>query len=236
VARRATLSVRRPRHLLPQIVAGRPADAAPGLGYLTGKGLGRGSFAPRIPRRLRRGALGRLPGAVSSPRLHGLPPPGGGPHEVGALPAPQLLERLLHGRVDVKPAIVRFDRDLAHFADGSAARVDLVVWCGACPYFPFLGPPSEPAVNPVLGVFAAADLAFLGLAEPIAGSPAALAELQARWVALGLAGEYVLPEEGVADGRSYSSPKLERVEQFEYAREVERELRAGRRRSRKRVG
>jgi dimethylaniline monooxygenase (N-oxide forming) len=234
VARSTVLAVRRPRYLLPQIALGRPLDAVPGRDYLRGKTLGRGSLSIALPRRLRGWLLGPLYAAVSSPALHGLPAvAGGAPIEAGALPAPQLLERLLHGRVEIRPAITRLDGEMVHFADGSAARAELIVWTGGQPQFPFLRPGPGGAAEPLLGVFAAPDLAFLGLVEPGAGSPTAIAELQAGWVAAHLTGEYALPSRG-GNGPVRPAPRLRLVEQFEYARDVEREMRAGRRRARSR--
>ncbi|HEX2393431.1 MAG TPA: NAD(P)-binding protein [Solirubrobacterales bacterium] len=233
-ARSTVLAVRRPRFLLPQIALGRPLDAVPGLDHLRGRALGRGRLSFSLPRRLRGRLLRSLHAAVSSPALHGLPAVPGAPTEAGAAAAPQLLERLLHGRVEIRPAIARLDGELVHFSDGSAARAELIVWTGSRPRFPFLHLGPADTADPLLSVFAAPDLAFLGLVEPVAGSPTAVAELQAGWVAAGLAGDYALPSRR-GGGPVRPAPRLRPVEQFEYARDVEREMRAGRRRARSRA-
>jgi hypothetical protein len=219
---------------LPPIAVGRPLDAVPGLDYLRGKGTSRRGFSTPLPRHLRRLLLEAMHAVLVPPGLHGLQAPATPAAKTGMPPAPQLLERLLHGQVDVRPTISRLDGELVHFADGSAARADLIVWCGSRPGFPFLRSASERATDPLLGVFAAPDLAFLGLVEPVAGSPTAVAELQAAWVAAALTGEYSPGNVGGRADAVCPAPRLMRVEQFEYARDLEREMRAGRRRPRSR--
>jgi len=234
VARSTLLSLNRPLYLLPQIAAGRPLDSVPGLDYLRGKAVSWGGLSAPLSRRLRRRALEALHSVIAPPELYGLVRRDVPPAEARMLPAPQLLERLLHGRVDVRAALTRLDGELVHFADGSAASVDLIVWCGSRPRFPFLPPASERATEPLLGVFASPDLAFFGLVEPVAGSPTAIAELQAAWAARALIGDYALPDVDRGAGACPGS-RLMRVGQFEYARDVEREMNAGHRRARLRV-
>ncbi len=190
VARSTRLAIRRAPYLLPQVVLGRPLDRSPGLPCLRGRGIGRGRLAARLPRRLRERLLAAWYRAWTSPALHGLPAPGGAPGEVGAVPAAALLERLLHGRIEVRPAIERLAGDRALFADGSDAAADLIVWCDGPRRIPFLPPSAQPPArgpdhDPLLDVFSAAapNLAFLGPLEPLAGSPARLAEAQAQLVA-----------------------------------------------------
>jgi cation diffusion facilitator CzcD-associated flavoprotein CzcO len=232
VARSTFLSIRRPRYPLPQVVLGRPVDAIPAVDYLRGKALGRGAVSQTLPRPLRRAALRALHGRVVSTRCYGLPQPQQPLDVAGAIVAPQLLERLLHGRIAVKSGLARLDGEQVVFDDGSAARADLIVWSGEQPHYPFLDGAdlAAPGGEPLHGVFAAPDLAFLGLVEPVAGSPTAVAELQAAWVAARLAGEYTLPT-AAAGKAAPLRLRLQRVEEHEYRRRVEREMRAGRRRA-----
>lgn len=195
VARSTRLSIRRAPYLLPQIVLGRPLDRSPGLSYLFGKGLGRGRFTARLPRRLRQRLLAAWFRAWTSPELHGLPFPAGAPDEVGAVPAAPLLERLLHGRIEVRPAIERLAGDRVRFVDGSGATADLIVWCDGPRRVSFLPQWAQPRAggrdrDPLRHVFSAAvrNLAFLGPLDPLAGPPARLAEAQAKLVAARLEG------------------------------------------------
>lgn len=233
VARSISFSIRRPRYPLPQVVLGRPLDDLPGLDYLRGRPLGRGAASMVLPRPVRQGALRVLYGRFVSPRTYGLPEPREPLAEAGAMMAPQLLERLLHGRIDVKPALTRLDGDQVVFADGSAARADLLVWSGNRPHHPFLAEAdlTTSGDEPLLGTLAAPDLFFLGLVEPVAGSPTAVAEVQAGWLAAQLAGEYASARED-GFGSAPCRPRLKRVDQHEYCRRVKREVRAGRRRAR----
>ncbi|HXR60362.1 MAG TPA: NAD(P)-binding protein [Solirubrobacterales bacterium] len=233
VACSTSFSTRRPRYPLPQVVLGRPLDDLPGLDYLRGRPIGRGAASTALPRPVRQGALRALYGRFISPRSYGLPEPREPLADAGAMLAPQLLERLLHGRIDVKPAVTRLAGDQVVFADGSAARADLVVWFGNRPHYPFLAEVdlTSSGGEPLLGACAGPDLFFLGLVEPVAGSPTAVAEVQASWLAAQLAGEYASPRPA-GPGTAPRGLRLKRVEQHEYRRQVEREVRAGRRRAR----
>jgi dimethylaniline monooxygenase (N-oxide forming) len=195
VARSTRLSIRRAPYMLPQIVLGRPLDRSPGLPYLLGRGLGRGRAVVRLPRRLRQRLLGAWYRAWASPELHGLPAPAGPPDEVGAVPAAALLERLLHGRIEVRPAIERLAGDRVRFVDGSSAAAELIVWCDGARRVPFLPRWAQPPAgrrddDSSLHVFSEAvpNLAFLGPLDPLLGPPARLAEAQGRRVAAHLTG------------------------------------------------
>jgi cation diffusion facilitator CzcD-associated flavoprotein CzcO len=189
-ARSTRLSIRRAPHILPQIVLGRPLDRSPGRAYLLGKGLGRGRFTARLPRRLRRRLLNAWYRAWTAPELHGLPSPAGPPGEIEAVPAAPLLERLLHGRIEIRPAIERLAGDRVRFADGRSAAADLIVWCDGARRVSFLPQSAQPRArrqddDPFFDVFSAAvpNLAFLGPLDPLGSPPAWLAEAQAKRVA-----------------------------------------------------
>lgn len=236
-ARSAHISLRGPHYLLPQIVLGRPYDQLPGLPYLLGKG--------GLPRWLRRRMLEAGHRALLSLPLHGLPAPREPPGEAEVAVAPALLERLLHGRIGVRPAIARLEGDHVRFADGSRAKANLIVWCGESrTEFPFLPAGLTPARDGPLELFwdvfplGEPGLAFVGLVDPI-GSPTRIAECQGEWVAAYLSRRYALPSEramrrsierraGDRDHQFSSSGRAPVVEQYDYLRHVNRERSKGR--------
>lgn len=256
VARGTCLSVRRGAHVLPKVMWRWPYDAVPGLEFALGRGIGWRRLGFQLPWHLRQRWLefGHWM-TTGSMALYGLPKPR---HHFGSTHptiSPRLLDRLLHGEVEPKPPIARFDGDLVHFADGSAARADLVVWCtGYEIEFPFLepgligvGPDNE--VDLYWNVFAPGlpDLAFVGLLQPAAGSTMQISELQAGWVADHFAGAYALPsrrrmESEVARRRRLAAARTVasarhtvQVEQFDLAWRLRRELHQGRQRTRTEV-
>jgi hypothetical protein len=251
-SRSTHLSVRRAEHVVPLTVLGRPYDQLPGVDYLLGKGIGRGRFSFQLPWGPRQLALTAVHRAWFSPKLYGLPRPrrvlGAGPPVV----APQLLERLLHGRIGVKPAIERLEGDRVRFSDGSSVEADTIVWCtGRDLAFPFLPPELTPVRDRRMDLFwsvfpnAVSGLAFVGLVEPTAGSIMQIAEAQAKWVAAYLGGRYALPREDRMRKQVERRMRLAKrrqasmgrggmqLEQFDYVWRLEREMRRGRRRVRR---
>ncbi|HEY5709842.1 MAG TPA: NAD(P)-binding domain-containing protein [Solirubrobacterales bacterium] len=252
-ARNTYLSVRRGAHILPKTMWRWTYDQVPGLEYALGRGIGIGRFGFQLPWRLRQWWLGwghRL--SVGRMGLYGLPAP---EHDFGATHptiSPRLLNRLSNGEVEPRPAIERLDGELVHFTDGSAARADLIIWCtGYGIGFPFLGPTLAPVsgqneVEMYWNVFSpdVPGLAFVGLLQPAAGSTMQISEIQGKWVASYLSGEYALPSKAemrrsIARQRQRDSRRLVastrhtvQVEQFDFAWRLRRELRRGRRRAR----
>jgi len=193
VARSTHISLLRPHYVLPRIVLGRPYDQLPGLPYLLGRG--------GLPRRLRRRMLAAGHGALLSLPLHGLPAPGDSQGDAEITVAPSLLERLLHGRIHVRPAIARLEGDHVRFADGSRAKADLIVWgTERRTEFPFLPPELAPAGEGRPELFRdvfppdGPCLAFVGRIKPI-GSPTRIAERQSEWIAAHLSRRYALPSQ-----------------------------------------
>jgi hypothetical protein len=252
-ARRTYLSLRRGAHVLPKAMWRWSYDQVPGLEHALGKGFGVGGFGLQVPWSLRQrwNAIGhRL--TVGRMGAYGLPEPHRPFGAVHPTISPRLLDCLLQGDVDPKPAIARLDGELVHFADGSAAPADVIVWCtGYEIEFPFLERELAPVgagneVGMYWNVFSprAPNLAFVGLLQPAAGSTMQISELQGRWVAAYLAGEYALPpreemeaeiarQRRIASRRVVDSPRhTVQVEQFDFAWRLRRELRRGRRRAR----
>ena len=130
---------------------------------------------------------------------YGLPEPDHDVLDAHPTVSDDLLTRLGHGDITVKPNIDRFEGSKVFFTDGTAVEADVVVYCtGYRISFPFLDekivatednhvdlyrrvvPPGHPG------------LYFIGLVQPL-GAIMPLAEAQAHWVAELLTGEVTLP-------------------------------------------
>jgi hypothetical protein len=132
---------------------------------------------------------------------YGLPKPD---HNIGqAHPtiSDDLLVRLGHGDITVKPNIDRLDGDTVHFVDGTAEQIDAIVYCtGYKITFPFLDPSLIDAKDNEISLFhrvvdpAHAGLYFIGLVQPL-GAIMPLAEAQSEWVADLLEGRATLPSD-----------------------------------------
>jgi len=134
------------------------------------------------------------------PADFGLPEPD---HKLGqAHPtiSSDLLGRIGHGRVKVKPNIERLEGDCVRFADGSVERIEKIVYCtGYKISFPFFDPGLlEPSGDNRIDLYRRVvhpdleGLYFIGLIQPLyAIMP--LAELQSEWIADVLEGVVTLP-------------------------------------------
>ena len=187
-ARETYLAMRRGAWVLPKYLFGMPTD------HLTDSPLARG------PLRIQKlGMRTMLRIAVGKMTDYGLPQPDHDVLEAHPTVSDDLLSRLGHGDITVKPTISRFDGSTVVFADGSSVEADVVVYCtGYKVTFPFLDE----------GVLAADDnhvdlyrrvvppdrpgLWFIGLVQPL-GAVMPLAEAQAHWVADLIAGRVSLP-------------------------------------------
>jgi len=183
------LAMRRGAHVMPKFIGGVPLDQlAP-------------SWANRLPFAFTRPLLMREVKRVQGPmESYGLPKPD---HKLGqAHPtvSADLLDRIGHGRITVKPNIERIDGSTVHFIDGTSAGIDTIVWCtGYRITFPFLDddvmgtagnhvPLYRRVVHPERP-----GLYFIGLVQPL-GAIMPIAERQAEWVADLFEGTAALPE------------------------------------------
>jgi hypothetical protein len=188
VAAETYLTMRRGAHIIPKYVLGVPTDR------LTDSPLARG---PVKLQQLSMAALVRM--AAGKVTDYGLPAPDHQILHAHPTVSQDLLSRLGHGDITVKPNIDRFEGSKVFFTDGSVAEVDLVVYCtGYKVTFPFLDERVLPTRDNKVDLFHRVvdpehvGLYFLGLIQPL-GAIMPLAEAQAEWVADLVSGAATLP-------------------------------------------
>jgi hypothetical protein len=239
VADETYLAMRRGAHILPKFLFGVPTD------HLTDSPLARG---PLKLQQLSMAAMLRL--AQGKVTDYGLPKPDHAVLHAHPTVSDDLLTRLGHGDLTVKPNIERFESSKVFFADGSAAEVDVVVYCtGYKVSFPFLSEKVVRASDNHVDLYRRVvdpehpGLYFVGLIQPL-GAIMPLAEVQSEWVADLVQGTGALPsyDEMRAQIRAYDE-KLEKryvaskrhtiqVDFHKYFAEIERERRVGQARAR----
>ncbi|HSE70873.1 MAG TPA: NAD(P)-binding domain-containing protein [Nocardioidaceae bacterium] len=178
VAESTYLAMRRGAHILPKYLFGVPTD------HLTDSPIARG---PVKVQQLTMTTLLRLSqGRVTD---YGLPKPDHAVLHAHPTISDDLLTRLGHGDIEVKPNIDRFEGAKVFFEDGSAAEVDTVVYCtGYKVTFPFLDERVVRAADNHVDLYRRVvdpdhpGLYFVGLIQPL-GAIMPLAEAQAEWVA-----------------------------------------------------
>ena len=188
VAGETYLAMRRGAHIVPKFIFGRPTD------HLTDSPLARG---PLLLQKLGMKAMLRL--AVGKVTDYGLPQPDHEILEAHPTVSDDLLTRLGHGDIVVKPNLDRFEGSKLFFTDGSAVEADVVVYCtGYKVSFPFLDDAIVRAKDNHVDLYRRVvspdhpGLYFVGLIQPL-GAVMPLAEQQSHWVAELIAGEVTLP-------------------------------------------
>jgi dimethylaniline monooxygenase (N-oxide forming) len=191
IAEKTFIAMRRGAYVLPKFLGGKPIDeAAP-------------PFMSRLPWPVQRFFMGRmLRMTVGEMTDYGLPKPDHKLLEAHPTVSSELLPRLGHGDISVKPNIERFEGGRGvRFVDGSEEEIDLVVYCtGYKISFPFLSPHLFEAREnrmPLYRRVVSVDnpgLYFMGFIQPL-GPIMPIAETQAEWVADLLTGKAVLPSE-----------------------------------------
>jgi NADPH-dependent 2,4-dienoyl-CoA reductase/sulfur reductase-like enzyme len=185
------LAMRRGAHVLPKFLGGRPIDEVSP------------AWTTALPLPLRRVVMSRLLNvAVGDVTDYGLPKPDHKLLEAHPTVSSELLPRLGHGDITVKPNIDRFTGGrTVRFVDGTAEEIDLVVYCtGYRITFPFLRPEVFEAKDNRMPLFRrvvsvnAPGLYFIGFVQPL-GPIMPVAEAQAEWIADLLAGRAQLPSE-----------------------------------------
>jgi dimethylaniline monooxygenase (N-oxide forming) len=189
VAARTVLSVRRGFHVIPKHILGRPLD--------------QGAIPQSLPFSVQRAILSfvlRLQqGDVTN---YGLPRPDHKLLHAHPTVSGDLLNRLSHGDIVVRPNIQSLEGADVRFTDGSRETFDTIIYCtGYRVDFPFFRPELISAPNNELPLYCRVfhphhpDLFFLALLQPL-GAIMPLAELQSEWVADYLCGDYTLPSLG----------------------------------------
>jgi hypothetical protein len=141
--------------------------------------------------------------AAGEMTTYGLPKPDHKLFEAHPTVSSELLPRLGHGDITVKPNIDRFSGGRTiRFIDGSEEEIDLVVYCtGYKVTFPFFDPKVFSAPDNRMPLFRRVvsverpGLYFVGFIQPL-GPIMPLAEAQCEWVADLLTDRAVLPPAG----------------------------------------
>jgi thioredoxin reductase len=183
------LAMRRGAYVMPKYLNGKPVDEAAS------------KLLTLMPLPVQRFVLGRMLGLTAGDMTsYGLPKPDHKLLEAHPTVSAELLSRLGHGDIAVKPNVDRFSGGRAvRFADGSEEEIDLVVYCtGYKISFPFIGEELVSAKENRLPLYRRVasvehpGLYFIGLIQPL-GAIMPLAEAQAEWVGDLLDGSGTLP-------------------------------------------
>jgi dimethylaniline monooxygenase (N-oxide forming) len=189
IASKTFLAMRRGAYVMPKYLNGKPTDEAAS------------PLLTRLPLSFQRFVIARMLGlAAGEMTAYGLPEPDHKLLEAHPTVSAELLSRLGHGDIEVKPNIDRFAGGrTVRFADGSEEEVDLVVYCtGYKISFPFFDPGLIAAEDNRLPLYRRVvsvehpGLYFIGLIQPL-GAIMPLAEAQAEWVGDLLQGRAELP-------------------------------------------
>jgi Flavin-binding monooxygenase-like len=189
IAEKTFLAMRRGAYILPKYMNGKPTDesASPLL--------------TRLPLSVQRFFIGRMLGlAAGDMTAYGLPQPDHKLLEAHPTVSAELLSRLGHGDIAVKPNIDRFTAGrTVRFVDGSEEEIDLVVYCtGYKITFPFFDEGLVSAKENRLPLYRRVasiehpGLYFIGFIQPL-GAIMPIAEAQSEWVADMLGGRGTLP-------------------------------------------
>jgi cation diffusion facilitator CzcD-associated flavoprotein CzcO len=227
------LAMRRSAHVLPKFLGGKPIDeAAPPV-------------ASRLPLPVQRFFMARLLKlAVGEMTDYGLPKPDHKLLEAHPTVSSELLPRIGHGDIVVKPNIDSFTGGrTVRFVDGGEEEIDLVVYCtGYKITFPFLEPDVFEAEDNRMPLYRRVvsverpGLYFIGFIQPL-GPIMPIAEAQSEWVADLLTDRATLPSDAemraeIADyegwlGKRYVASKRHTIEVdfHPYLREIRRERR-----------
>ncbi|MBW8059156.1 MAG: NADPH-dependent L-lysine N(6)-monooxygenase [Solirubrobacterales bacterium] len=189
IADKTFLAMRRGAYVLPKHLGGKPTDEAAS------------ALLTRLPLSVQRFFLSRLLGlAFGEMTSYGLPEPDHKLFEAHPTVSAELLSRLGHGDIEVKPNIANFPGGrTVRFTDGSEEEVDLVVCCtGYKITFPFFDPSLISAEDNRLPLYHRVvsvehpGLFFIGLIQSL-GAIMPIAEAQSEWVAGLLEGRGELP-------------------------------------------
>jgi cation diffusion facilitator CzcD-associated flavoprotein CzcO len=187
LAERVYISTRRGAHVMPLYLFGWPAD--------------KGKTVSWLPLLVQRRILEFLVWLnVGSMQRYGLPKPDHRLLETHPSVSGIFLTRVGNGDIIPKPNIAELMGRQVRFTDGSIIDAELIVYAtGYKISFPFFDPSFLSAPNNQLPLFRRAvkpgidNLFFIGLAQPLP-TLVNFGELQAKWLAELLVGNYSLPE------------------------------------------
>ena len=192
VADRVFLSVRRGAWILPKWFMGTPITRLPQPQTLF-------PWMPWQVTSLVMAAVMRL--QFGSPADYGLPQPDHRPLQSHPTVSQDLLSRIGHGDVMVKPPVRELRGTRVLFEDGSEETIDAIIWCtGYRVSFPFFDPGFLEVRDNVVPLWnrtvmpGVDNLFFVGLYQPL-GSIMQPAELQGRIIGEYLLGHIALPDE-----------------------------------------
>jgi thioredoxin reductase len=186
------IAMRRGAYVLPKYINGKPIDELSN------------PITSMLPIPIQRFFASRALGiAAGDMTAYGLPKPDHKLFQAHPTVSSELLPRLGHGDIRVKPNIDRFSGGRTiRFVDGSEEEIDLVVYCtGYRMTFPFFAADVFSAPDNHLPLYRRVasveqpGLHFIGFIQPL-GPIMPLAEAQAEWVADLLSGRATLPPAG----------------------------------------
>jgi dimethylaniline monooxygenase (N-oxide forming) len=189
IAEKTFLAMRRGAYIMPKYLNGKPTDEAAS------------KLLTMMPLAVQRFVLGRMLGLTAGDMTaYGLPQPDHKLLEAHPTVSAELLSRLGHGDIAVKPNIDRFSGGrTVRFVDDSEEEIDLIVYCtGYKVSFPFFDESLVPVADNRLPLYRRVvsvehpGLYFIGLIQPL-GAIMPLAEAQAEWIADLLGGRGTLP-------------------------------------------
>jgi dimethylaniline monooxygenase (N-oxide forming) len=225
------LAMRRGAYIMPKYLNGKPTDEAAS------------KLLTRAPLPVQRFVLARMLGLTAGDMTsYGLPEPDHKLLEAHPTVSAELLSRLGHGDVLVKPNIDRFAGGrTVRFEDGGEEEIDLVVYCtGYRVTFPFFEEDLLSAEDNRLPLYRRVvsperpGLYFIGFIQPL-GAIMPIAEAQSEWVADVIGGRGALPSRAEMEAEvKESEAKLRRryvaskrhtiqVDFHPYLREIRRE-------------
>jgi len=182
------LSTRHGVHVIPKYALGKPVDqlSMPVMAYV-----------PFQVERLAYEALVRI--SAGRPQDRGLPKPDHKLLSAHPTVSAELLDRVGHGDITMKPDIERFDGNKVTFVDGTTEDLDLVVYAtGYDITLPFLDPSVYSAEHNAMPLYLRIvppdrpGLWFMGFIQTV-GSGIPLTEYQAEWVGDIITGKLEMP-------------------------------------------
>jgi dimethylaniline monooxygenase (N-oxide forming) len=179
IAEKTFLAMRRSAYVLPKFLGGKPIDeASPPIS----------TYLPMSVRRFFMSRLLKM--SIGEMTDYGLPKPDHKLLEAHPTVSSELLPRIGHGDIAIKPNIDRFAGGrTARFADGSEEEIDLTIYCtGYEISFPFLDEKVFASRDNRMPLYKRAvsvenpGLYFLGFIQPL-GPIMPIAEAQSEWLA-----------------------------------------------------